>query len=115
MVKVISWRRIMNRRGSRFVGFNSTAMALLATVLPVSGGAPAHDHKGSENQARVVAHIPFTGLSAIDMAMQNRESDRVYLDVPPSESQGAPIIDMSKHAEAKAPGVIPWPDPDRAT
>jgi hypothetical protein len=56
-------------------------MALLATVLLVSGGASAKDHKakGSDNQARVVAHISFTGLSAVDMAMQNKGDDKVYL------------------------------------
>jgi hypothetical protein len=64
----------VNSRGSRFVKFNSTAMALLATVLLVSRGASAKDHKAkeSDNQARVVAHIAFTGQSAVDMAMQKK-------------------------------------------
>ncbi len=106
----------MDNRGSGFVRFNSTAMALLATVLLVSGGASAKDHKtkGSDRQARVVAHIPFTGLSSIDMAMQNKVNDKVYLYVQHSESQGISIIDISKPAEAKALGVIPWPDPASA-
>jgi hypothetical protein len=103
----------MNSRGSRFANLNSTALAVLATVLLVSGGASAKAHKakGSDNQARVVAHIPFTGLSAIDMAMQNKGSDKVYLYVQHSQSQGISIIDISKPAEPKALGVIPWPDP----
>ena len=103
----------MNSRGSRFVKFNSTALVLLATVLLVSGGASAKGHKakGSDNQARVVAHISFTGLSAIDMAMQNEGSDKVYLYVQHSQFQGISIIDISKPTVPKALGVIPWPDP----
>ncbi len=103
----------MNSRGSRFVKFDSTTLALLATVLLVSGGVSAKDHKakGSDNQARVVAHISFTGLSAIDMATQNKESDKVYLYVQHSQSQGISIIDISKPADPKNLGVIPWPDP----
>jgi hypothetical protein len=103
----------VNSRGSRFANFNSTALAALATVLLVSGGASAKAHKTklADNQARVVAHIPFTGLSAIDMAMQNKGNDKVYLYVQHSQFQGISIIDISKPAEAKALGVIPWPDP----
>src|SRR6202140_3619348 len=88
-------------------------MALLATVLLVSGGASAKDHKAkvSDNQARVVAHISFTGLSAIDMAMQNKGNDKVYLYVQHSQFQGISIIDLSKPTVPKALGVIPWPDP----
>jgi hypothetical protein len=103
----------VNSRGSRFVKFDSTALVLLATVLLVSGGASAKDHKakGSDNQARVVAHISFTGLSAIDMAMQNKGNDKVYLYVQHSQFQGISIIDVSKPTVPKALGVIPWPDP----
>ena len=103
----------MNSRKGGFAKFNSTAIALLASVLLVSGGASAKDHKtkGSDNQARVVAHISFTGLSAIDMAMQNKGNDKVYLYVQHSESQGISIIDITKPADPKNLGVIPWPDP----
>jgi hypothetical protein len=103
----------MNSRGSGFVKFNSTALAFLAMVLLVSGGASAKDHKakGSDNQARVVAHLSFTGLSAMSMAMQNKGSDKVYLYVQHSQSQGISIIDISKPADPKNLGVIPWPNP----
>jgi hypothetical protein len=43
----------VNSRRSRFVKFNATAMALRATVLLVSA----------------IAHITFTGLSAVDMTL----------------------------------------------
>ena len=107
----------MNRIKSRFVKFSSTALALLITLLTtlllVPGGASAKGHKlkGSDSQARVVAHISFAGLSAVDMAMQKRPNDKYYLYVQHSRDQGVSIIDISKPAEPKVVGVIPWPDP----
>jgi hypothetical protein len=103
----------VNSRGSRIVRFNSAAWALLTIVLLVSGGASAKDHKlkGSDKQAQVVAHISFAGLSAIDMAMQKKVNDRYYLYVQHSRDQGISIIDISKPAQPKVVGAIPWPDP----
>jgi hypothetical protein len=103
----------VNSRGSRFGNFNSTAMAVLATVLLVSSGASAKAHKAkvSDNQARVVAHISFTGLSAVDMAMQKKGSNKYYLYVEHSQDQSISIIDVSKPADPKTIGAIPWPDP----
>lgn len=93
--------------------FSSVAFALLATVMLASGAASARDRKlrTSDNQAHVVAHISFTGLSAVDMAMQKKVNDKYYLYVQHSESQGISIIDVSKPSEPKAIGLIPWPDP----
>jgi len=59
----------------------------------------------------VVAHIPFTGLSAVDMTIQNKGSDKVYLYIQQSQFQCISIIDISKPVEPKNLGVIPWPDP----
>jgi hypothetical protein len=103
----------VNSRRSGLVKFNAAALALLTTVLVVSGGASAKDHKlkGSDNQAQVVAHISFAGLSAVDMAMQKKVNDKYYLYVQHSKDQGISIIDISKPAQPKAVGVIPWPDP----
>jgi len=106
----------MNKIKSRFVNFSATALAflitLLTTLLLVPGGASAKDHKikGSNNQAQVVAHISFTGLSAVDMAMQKRVNDKYYLYVQHSKDQGISIIDITKPTEPKAVGMIPWPD-----
>ena len=103
----------MNSRRSGLVKFNAAALALLTTVLVVSGGASAKDHKlkGSDNQAQVVAHISFAGLSAVDMAMQKKVNDKYYLYVQHSKDQGISIIDISKPAQPRAVGVVPWPDP----
>ena len=103
----------MNSSRSSFAKFNSAALALLATVLLVSGGASAKDPKlkGSGDQAQVVAHISFAGLSAADMAMQKKANDKYYIYVQHAKDQGISIIDISKPAQPKAVGVIPWPDP----
>ena len=98
---------------SRLVKFNLAASAVLTTVLLVSGGASAKNHKvkTSDNQADVVAHISFPGLSAVDMAMQKKVNDKYYLYVQHSKDEGVSIIDISKPAQPKTVGVIPWPDP----
>jgi hypothetical protein len=100
-----------------FVKFNLVASALVATVLFISDGAAAKNHKlkTPENQTRVVAHISFTGLSAVDMAMQRKVNDKYYLYVEHSRDQGISIVDVSKPAQPKALGVIPWPDPTQSS
>jgi hypothetical protein len=97
----------------RLPKFNSAASAVLVTVLLVSGGASAKNRKvtTSNGQADVVAHISFPGLSAVDMAMQKKVNDKYYLYVQHSQDQGISIIDVSRPAQPKTVGVIPWPDP----
>src|SRR6201981_3561866 len=103
---------VKNLRNS-LVKFNSAALAVLTTVFLVSGGASAKNHKikTSDNQADVVAHISFPGLSPVDMAMQKKVNDKYYLYVQHSKDEGISIIDISKPAQPKTVGVIPWPDP----
>src|SRR5258708_26671030 len=90
------------------------ASAVVATVLLGAGGASAKDRKlkPSDSQADVVAHISFTGLSAVDMSIQKKVNGKYYLYVQHSKDQGTSIIDISKPAQPKAIGVIPWPDSD---
>jgi hypothetical protein len=100
-----------------FVNLRSMALALLTTVLMVSSGAAAKEPKtkGSDKQARVVAHISFEGLSAVDMAMQKKVNDKYYLYVQHSKDQGMSIIDISKPEQPKAVGVVSWPDPSASS
>jgi hypothetical protein len=102
----------LNGRKSAFVKFNVAGPAILTCVLLVSGGSLAKDHKlkGTGNQAQVVAHLSFTGSSAVDMAMQKKVNDKYYLYVQLSRDQGISIIDISKPTQPKAVGVIPWSD-----
>ncbi|HEY6770802.1 MAG TPA: hypothetical protein VI386_39185 [Candidatus Sulfotelmatobacter sp.] len=62
------------------------------------------------DQTHVVAHIPFTGLSMIDMAIQKRANDKYYLYVQHTREEGISIIDVSKPSQPKAIGVISSPD-----
>src|ERR1700688_3271436 len=98
---------------SRFVNLSSKALALLTTVLLVSGGASAKERKtkGSDNHAHVVAHISFSGLSAVDMTMQKKVNDKYYRYVQHSKDQGISIVDVSKPDQPKPVGVVQWPDP----
>src|ERR1700674_1018553 len=101
-------------RASKFVELSSGTLALLTIVLVVtvsSALAKEHKPKGSGAGSQVVAHISFSGLSVVDMAMQRKVNDKYYLYVEHSKDQGISIIDISKPAQPKAVGVIPWPDP----
>ena len=98
----------MNKiRASKFIG-------LLTIMLAVTiNNASAKEHKtdGAGKESRVIAHIPFSGLSAVDMAMQRRVNDKYYLYVQHAKNQGISIIDVSNPAQPKSLGVTPWPDP----
>jgi hypothetical protein len=106
---------MMNKiRISKFVELNASTMALLTIVLVVTvSGASAKEHKlkGAGPGSQVVAHISFSGLSAVDMAMQKKVNDKYYLYVQHAKDQGISIVDVSNPAQPKAVGVIPWPDP----
>jgi hypothetical protein len=105
----------MNKiRTSRFVNVRSGMAAILAVVLVLTNsGASAKERKpkGSGAESQVVGHISFSGLSAVDMAMQKKVNDKYYIYVEHPKDQGISIIDISDPAQPKALGVIPWPDP----
>jgi len=105
----------MNKiRPSKSIELSASTLALLTMVLVVTAsGASANEHKpkGSGAGSQVVAHISFSGLSTVDMTMQKKVSDRYYLYVEHSKDQGISIIDITKPAQPKAVGVIPWPGP----
>jgi hypothetical protein len=113
-VKLILQGAIVMRIGkNRLVNCSPGALGILATVLLVTGGASAKERKAKapDNQAHVVAHIPFEGLADVDMAMQKKVGDKYYLYVQHSKDQGISIIDISRPAEPKIVGTTPWPDP----
>jgi hypothetical protein len=106
---------MMNKiRTSKFIELSASTVALLGIVLVVTvSGASATEHKlkGAGPGSRVVAHISFSGLSDVDMAMQKKANDKYYLYVQHSKDQGISIVDFSNPAQPKAVRVIPWPDP----
>jgi hypothetical protein len=101
-------------RTSKSVELSASTVALLTILLVVTvSGAAAKERKlkGSGAGSQVVAHISFSGLSAVDMAMQKKVNDKYYLYVQHSKDQGISIVDVSNPAQPKAVGVIAWPDP----
>lgn len=99
---------------SKLVQYSSNAVALLVIMLVVAlGSAAAREHKpkASTTASQVVAHIAFSGLSTVDMAMQEQAGDKRYLYVQHSKDEGISVIDITEPAKAKVVRVIPWPDP----
>jgi len=105
----------MNKiRTIKFVEFSSRRLVLLLTVVLAiavsSASAKEHKPRGYDLESHVVAHISFSGLSPVDMAMQRKVNDKYYLYVQHAKDQGISIVDISRPAKAKEVGVIPWPD-----
>ena len=105
----------MNKiRASKFAELTASTLALLTFVLGLTvsaASAKEHKPKGAGAGSQVVAHISFSGLSDVDMAMQKKVNDKYYLYVQHAKDQGISIIDVSDPAQPKAVAVIPWPDP----
>ena len=93
---------------SKVVKFGSIFFAVLAALLLASGDASAKGHKTkrSESQSYVVAHLSFTGLSDVDMAMQRKLNGAYYLYIQHSQEQGISIIDISHPVHPKMVGMI---------
>jgi hypothetical protein len=107
----------MNKiRTIKCIEFSSLTLALLLTVVLVmavsNASAKERKPRGYDAESHLVAHISFSGLSAVDMAMQRKVNDKYYLYVEHSKDQGISIIDISKPTQPKAVAVIPWPEPD---
>jgi hypothetical protein len=101
-------------RTSALVNVRLNLVALFMAVFMVSvarASAKEHKMKKTENEAQVVAHISFSGLAVVDMAMQRKVDGKYYLYVQHSKGEGVSIIDVSKPSLAKTLGVISWPDP----
>jgi hypothetical protein len=106
---------MMNKiRTSKFVECGSNTVALLTIVLVVtlsSASAKENKPKAPGATSQVVAHISFSGLSTVDMTMQEQVGDKRFLYVQHSRDEGISVIDVSQPAKAKVVRVIPWPDP----
>jgi len=92
--------------------FKSTAAALLL-MLSLAGPASARTKTRKLQTAagsQVVAHLPFTGLTSIDMALQDRAGDKRYLYVQHSQNDGVSVVDVSDPGKPKVLALVPWPD-----
>ena len=100
---------------SRFVAVSLAVLIILLGSTINRASAKEHKPNGSGTESRVIAHIPFSGLSAVDMAMQRRVNDEYYLYVQHAKNQGISIIDVTNPTQPKLVGVTPWPNPDVAS
>ena len=94
--------------------YSSNAVTLLAIMFVVAlGSAAAKEHKpkASVPANQVVAHIDFSGLSTVDMAMHEQVDDKRYLYVQHSRDEGISVVDITEPSKPKVVRVIPWPDP----
>ena len=101
-------------RQSKLVEYSSNAVTLLAIMFVVAlGSAAAKEHKpkASVPASQVVAHIAFSGLSTVDMAMHEQVGEKRYLYVQHSRDEGISVVDVTEPSKPKVIRVIPWPGP----
>lgn len=101
-------------RRSKLMEYSSNAVALLTIVFVAalsSAGAKEHKPKASAPTSQVVAHLAFSGLSTVDMTMQEQPGDKRYLYVQHSKDEGISVIDITEPAKPTVVRVVPWPDP----
>lgn len=95
-----------------------TSVVILLTLMLVftasSSSAREHKSKRAVPQGRIVAHIEFTGSSAVDMAMQKQDEGKRFLYVQHGKDEGVSIVDISDPVEARVIRTMQWPNPEAA-
>ena len=71
--------------------------------------------KLSAKESQVVAHVSFSGQTAIDMALQKQVDNKRYLYVQHSQSEGISVIDVTQPKKPKVLGVVSWRNPALAS
>ena len=92
---------------------NAVILLMLMLILTASS-ASAREHKSKRAvpQSRIVAHIEFTGSSAVDMAMQKQDEGKRFLYVQHGKDEGVSIVDISNPGEARVIRTMQWPNPE---
>ena len=101
-------------RPRKLAEYSAIAVTLLALMFVVAlGSAAAKEHKpkASVPASQVIAHIAFSGLSTVYMAMHEQVGDKRYLYVQHSRDEGISVVDVTEPSKPKVVRVIPWPDP----
>ena len=99
---------------NKCVQFRSITLALVAIVLVMtasSASAKTRKPKQSRKESQVVAHIPFAGLSVVDMVMHQQGDTKRYLYVQHAREEGVSVNDVSDPGKTKIVRTIPWPNP----
>src|SRR5689334_24701769 len=87
----------------------SVALALVGSLLAsINASAKEHKLKTSDNQAKVIAHLVFTGQMPLNMTMQKQGDDKFYLYVQ-QNNQGISVVDVGKPSRPKTIGEIADP------
>jgi hypothetical protein len=95
------------------VRFSWGALALLTVLLVMSvSSASAKERKGKTSGvgSQVVAHISFSGSSAVDMVMPEQVDEKRYIYVQHGRAEGISVVDISDPGKAKVVRTIPWPN-----
>jgi hypothetical protein len=95
------------------VRFSSSALALLTVLLVMtvsSASAKEREGKTSGVGSQVVAHISFSGSSAVDMVMPEQVDEKRYIYVEHGRAEGISVVDISDPGKAKVVRTIPWPN-----
>jgi hypothetical protein len=93
--------------------FSSSALALLTVLLVMTvSSASAKERKGKSSGAgsQVVAHISFSGLSAVDMVMPEQVDEKRYIYVQHGREEGISVVDISDPGKARVVRTIAWPN-----
>jgi hypothetical protein len=113
-VKVNTTEANVNKlKTSKSTELGATLLALIAVVFVLtvsSASAKERKPKSSATPSQVVAHIPFEGLSMVDMTMPNRTDKKRYVYVQHGSTEGVSVIDVSNPEKAKVLRTIPWPN-----
>ena len=106
----------MKNVGTRKLLGSITSVAILLALMLVftadSSSAREHKSKTVVPQSRIVAHIEFTGSSAVDMAMQKQDEGKRFLYVQHGKNEGVSIVDISNPVEARVIRTMQWPNPE---
>ena len=101
-----------NRKHAVRLSLGNIALIAGSLFLAVNGAAAKeHKQKISADQSQVVAHISFSGQTAIDMALQKQANDKLYLYVQHPRDEGISVIDVTQPRRPKILGVVSWPNP----
>ena len=104
-------KKIKGRNG---IGFSLGNLALITGSICVAVNAAIAKEpkpKLSADESQAVAHVSFSGQTAIDMALQKQVDNKRYLYVQHSKSEGISVIDVTQPKKPKVLGVVSWPNP----
>jgi hypothetical protein len=101
----------MNKIKTNQFGIALALLAVLIVGTVSTASAKQRKPKKSSTASLVVAHIPFSGLSVVDMVMQKQIGEKLYIYVQHGREEGVSVVDVSDPGKARVVRTIPWPNP----